>query len=321
MHSRDIPNLFLVGPPKCGTTFLQAALVQSRHIFGPVIKEPQFFVFAPDRFAYSAGKNIPVIEQAYNKNAYMALFKEWREEAFAIDASANQLHGRNTAKRIFDANPDAKIIAVLREPVARAYSHYLMMNRWGAVPEPLEEALEIEQQEIQALGEQPSALQYSFVRQSLYFDAVKSYLDVFGPANVRIYHFADVTQNLPMILKDLEEFLSVPLSYTNAIDGPKNSFRAPRSQAASRLLAFYHTLPIKPLVNQITPRKLRNFVRTWFHRLNSKETPKPPLSDVARARILDLVGDDYPRTLQLVRDRGSLFEIEKRQPPHEWNDR
>lgn len=167
----------------------------------------------------------------------------------------------------------------------------------------------IEQEDIQTFGEQPSALQYPFVRQSLYFDAVKSYLDVFGPANVRIYHFTDVTKNLPMILKDLEAFLSVPLSLADAMDSPKNSFRAPRSQAASKLLAFYHTLSIKPLVNQITPRKLRNFVSTWFLRLNSKDAAKPPLSDLARTRILELIGDDYPRTLQLARDRGSLFEM------------
>lgn len=311
MRKNHIPNLFLIGPPKCGTTFLSATLVQSLDIFGPAIKEPQYFVFAQDRLAYSAGKNLPVIEQAYDKAAYLDLFKDWTHETYAIDASANQLHGRGTAKRIFEERSDAKIIAILREPVSRAYSHYLMMNLWGAVPEPIEEALEIEQQEIRELGERRSALRYSFVRQSIYYDAIKSYLDLFGSENVRIYRFEDVTRHLPLVLEDLGQFLSLSLSEAETDPNAKNQFRAQRSKTVSRLLAFYHTLPIKPLINRITPRKLRDFIRTQFHRLNSKDAPKPPLSDEARARILELVGDDYARTLQLTRDSGSLFEVKK----------
>ncbi len=309
--SMKFPNLFIVGAPKCGTTFLHAALVQSPEIFGPVIKEPQYFVFAPDRLAYSAGKDIPVIEQAYSKSAYLDLFKDWTDETYAIDATANQLHGRDTAKRIFQERPDAKIIAIIREPVSRAYSHYLMMNLWGAVPEPIEQALEVEQKEIRELGDRRSALQYSFVRQSIYFDAIKSYLDIFGPKNVRIYRFEDITHNLRFVLDDLEQFLSLSLSEVETRLNTKNQFRAQRSETASRLLAFYHTLPIKPLVSRITPRKLRDFIRTQFLRLNSKDAPKPRLSDKARVRIQELVGVDYDRTLQLSRESGSLFEVKK----------
>lgn len=106
------PNLFLVGAPKCGTTSVFHWLGQHRDVFVPRIKEPNFF--APDL----AIRSFPEID---GEDAYLALF-EGAGARYRLDASQFHLYSREAAARIRAFAPEARILILLREPVAQMRS-------------------------------------------------------------------------------------------------------------------------------------------------------------------------------------------------------
>ena len=105
------PNLFIVGAPKCGTTFLYHYLKQHPEIYFPDFKEPHFF-----------GSDLIRKNGAYDLslNNYKSLFNS--DKKIIGEASTFYIFSKNAAKEIYDFNPDAKIIIMLRNLVDLAYS-------------------------------------------------------------------------------------------------------------------------------------------------------------------------------------------------------
>ncbi|MGC2374989.1 MAG: sulfotransferase, partial [Solirubrobacteraceae bacterium] len=114
-----VPDFFIVGHPKCGTTALYEMLRRHPQIFMPELKEPRFFdedlrarflPGAPDR---GAPPTIPgTLEQ------YLSLFERATPEQRAGEASPSYLMSSVAARAIARAQPAARIIAILREPVS-----------------------------------------------------------------------------------------------------------------------------------------------------------------------------------------------------------
>ena len=72
---------------------------------------------------------------------YLALFRFAKDEKAIGEASASYLFSKTAAKNIYQYDPNAKIIIVLRQPVQRAYSHYLMDQRMALTNLSFEDAL------------------------------------------------------------------------------------------------------------------------------------------------------------------------------------
>jgi hypothetical protein len=113
-----IPNFFLIGVQKAGTTAIAEALSSHPEIFIADPKEPNFFV-------YSGGN--PYGWEARGKDSiewYLSLYRDARGQTALGDASPHYLCCDHCAGQIHQFNPDAKIVAVLRNPVYRAFSMY-----------------------------------------------------------------------------------------------------------------------------------------------------------------------------------------------------
>ena len=110
-------NLFIIGAMKAGTTTLHYLLDRHPDIFMSLEKEPQVFSSKP-LASYDD------IFEGYDKQKYMG------ESSTAYTKLPDE---PNIAKQIYDYNPDAKLIYLIREPMARAVSHYrhniFMYNR------------------------------------------------------------------------------------------------------------------------------------------------------------------------------------------------
>jgi hypothetical protein len=100
------PNLFIIGAPKCGTTAISSYLKTHPDIFIPHIKEPHFFA---DDFA-----NFRTIE---NIETYLKLFENSGNKKYLCDASVWYLYSEKALNNIYKFNPQAKIIAILRNPI------------------------------------------------------------------------------------------------------------------------------------------------------------------------------------------------------------
>jgi hypothetical protein len=106
------PNFFIVGAPKCGTTALYKYLQPHPNVFMPEIKEPHFF--ATDLGAYP---RIKTLEE------YLALFAGTTAEHLQVgEASVYYLRSSAAIPGIREFNPDARIIAMFRNPVDMVYS-------------------------------------------------------------------------------------------------------------------------------------------------------------------------------------------------------
>jgi Sulfotransferase family len=114
-----IPDFFVVGAAKSGTTSLYHYLDQHPDVYMPRNKEPHYFSRVPP---FPGRGSHPVTSE----EEYLDLFKLWNKESVAGEASPSYLWDEKAPYRIKETVPQAKIIAILRHPVERAYSHYLM---------------------------------------------------------------------------------------------------------------------------------------------------------------------------------------------------
>ena len=131
------PDFFVIGAPKAGSTALHAALDRHPQLFLSAVKEPKFFLTEGDPARPTGPGDAHSVQEWICRPAdYQALF---------ADAPAGQLRGESTPfylwstaahRRIKATVPDAKMIAVVRDPVDRAYSNWTHLWCDGYEPEP-----------------------------------------------------------------------------------------------------------------------------------------------------------------------------------------
>lgn len=258
------PNFFLVGAAKAGTTSVYAYLSQHPQVFFPCIKEPHFFTqVRPSR------QQRFFVEAVTDRAEYVRLFREARGFHVVADASPSYLWHPDVPHRIRAQVPDAKIAILLRDPVERAYSHYLMDYREGIQDLPFYDAL------VHDLSRREKGWGIS----SLYFELgqyaqqVSRYLETFPPEQIRILFFEDFRRDVKRSLSELIKFLELDTAAVDRIDTSKvyNSYAAPRHELMRRVAAARIS---RTLGRTIVPRKTGEFI---FERFFLRHACKPPI--------------------------------------------
>jgi hypothetical protein len=121
---RRLPDFFIVGHQKCGTTALYKMIQDHPEIYLPGQKEPRFFITERPSRATGGGRPATLDE-------YLGLFTAAGPEQKAGEASPQYLQYAEAPAAIAELNPQAKIIALLREPVdfLRSYHGQMLHNR------------------------------------------------------------------------------------------------------------------------------------------------------------------------------------------------
>lgn len=274
------PDFFLVGAAKAGTTSLFRYLIQHPSIFIPAIKEPHYFSEYPQPHA-------PVFNSL---EEYLALYRGCDEDVLAGDASTSYLYSRQSARRIFDLQPQARIIMVLRNPIERAYSFYWHNRREFAESLTFEEALLAEPARIA----EETPFRFHYVNSGRYFEQVRSYLETFGGEQVKVCLFEDLDADSGAVCREIFEFLGVS-------DYPINTSKRfnPGGPTRSRLLA--HVLapqfPVRPAVRALFP----GFSRRLKYRLLKLNVKHPPsMAPRTHAHLVDVFSEDVQRLAELV---------------------
>lgn len=158
-----LPDFYVVGHPKSGTTALYEMLRGHPQIFMPDLKEPRWF--APDlrvRFQPSGPSDAPRLVLPETLDEYLALFEAARPDQLIGEASPSYLRSRAAAGLIAAAQPTAKIIAVLREPAGFLRSlHLEFVQNHVEQEQDLRRAFENERLPGNEGGEGPPATRYS----------------------------------------------------------------------------------------------------------------------------------------------------------------
>jgi hypothetical protein len=137
-----VPDFFIVGHEKCGTTALYKILKQHPQIFMPELKEPRFLVIDPRK--RGPGPKRP--ERPWTLEAYLRLFAAAAPGQRAGEASPQYIRSTEAAGLIAQLQPAAKIIAILREPTSFLRTYHFNTVRDQIEPErDLRKAIALEE--------------------------------------------------------------------------------------------------------------------------------------------------------------------------------
>ncbi len=106
-----IPNLFIVGAPKCGTTALWSYLGSHPDIFS-----------AGKEYHYFGSDLVYRNQSRLDRESYLAYFSQADQERYLLDASVGYLVSERAAVEIASFSPDCRIIAILRDPIDMMHS-------------------------------------------------------------------------------------------------------------------------------------------------------------------------------------------------------
>jgi hypothetical protein len=225
------PNFLLIGANRAATTTLYHHLGQHPDVFVSPIKEPMYFLTA-DGSSIDEYVAAPAAASGAQPSwdDYLSLFAGAGHHAARGEASTLYLHNAKVvalARRL----PGLRIIAVLRQPVDRAFSNYVMHREWGVERLPsFEAAVAAEPARIAARWAQA----WHYLALGRYVAAVRAYLNVFGSDRMRIYLFEDVVANPAAVVRDAYAFLGVDPTFPVDPAIHHNRVRVVRTQLAWR---------------------------------------------------------------------------------------
>jgi hypothetical protein len=253
-----VPDFFIVGHPKSGTTALYEMLRRRAQIHMPV-KEPWFF--APDR--------LPEASRGYPDSLehYLSLFEDAAPDQLVGEASPSYLVSGVAAQRIAAVQPDARIIAILREPAAFLRSLHLQFVQDHVETETdLGKAIGLEElrrqgKEVPRHSTRPKELLYSeHVR---YVEQLRRYLAVFAPEQVLVLAYEDFRRDSDATVRQVLRFLEVddgsPIEVLEA--NPTVRVRSRRASSLVRSLYLGRGAAprgAKSAIKALTPQRLRH---------------------------------------------------------------
>jgi hypothetical protein len=255
------PDFLYLGPDKSGSTWLYEVLKQ----------HPECYV-APC-------KDIYYFDKYYDRGLewYEAFFKDAPENARAIgELSHGYLFCEQAVERIGNDLPDITLLATLRNPVERCFSHYLYLLSSGLVTGTFEEVLK----------NRPGV-----IRSSLYSEPVSMYLSRFGKEQLHIFLFDDLKNNPKSFAVKVFDVLG--LSETGHINYQKKvrAARKARSHFAARLAKqaaiFARDMGYAELVGSVKRGPLARMLYSDY-----KSGNKPVMSEDTRRYLTDLFRPD-----------------------------
>ncbi|OQK17902.1 hypothetical protein AU255_08585 [Methyloprofundus sedimenti] len=271
-----LPNFIIVGAPKAGTTSLYHYLSEHPQVFMSEPKEVNFFSkdeIEEQGLYYQDFK-------AKDLDSYEKLFDKGIDKKAVGEGSVSYLFYPETPAKIKALLPAVKIIMLLRDPVARGYSHYLMDYRLGLVDVPYKEIV------LKTSTHKNAHLYYQqYVELGLYYEQVKRYLELFGKEQVKIYFQEDLRQDTQKIIFDLYEFLEIDPSNIPNIEREHNAFSMPKSNVVHKLYTSYF---IRTLLSVVFPEALKEKIKNELF----ERKKKPALEENLREQLLDIYRQD-----------------------------
>jgi len=272
-------GIFIVGAPKAGTTSLHHYLNEFPEILMSKEKEPDYFSDKElfDQGLYYGTSRIDSLQK------YNSLFSGRKEEKLMGESSVSYLYYPEVPNRIKEYNPDSKIIVMLRNPVDRAFSHYLMDYRLGLTSE----SFESEFHKKKGLNFQ----QYFLLGN--YSSQVKRYIDVFGSENIHFIWYSDFKKDSEKQLNKVINFIGLESDFKVDFDAIHNSFTMPRNNLIRKI---YSVVSLRKLLTLIFPFNLVKGIKSFLFNKGNK----PKLSDKTRNNILEYYLSDIQKLEQLL---------------------
>jgi hypothetical protein len=287
-HSLELPDFYLVGAPKCGSTAVYEFLRQHPEIFLPRTKE---------LLVYGSDLSFPT---RLSEREFAAHFGERRDERRVGTAHTAYLQSRRAATEIKSRRPDADIIIMLRNPVAMLHSwHSELLYETIEDIEDFEAALDAEPD--RRRGKRiPQKARQSYIESLYYSDVaafgaqVKRYVDAFGRAHVHVILHDDLSADPHHTYRATLRFLGVDADFVPSF-AVHNPNKAVRSRALQRLY-FDTSTPGRRVVRSLIPSRMRQRLLT----MNARHGPRPQMPPDVDRRLQRMFRDDILRLGELL---------------------
>lgn len=261
-------DFFCVGVAKAGTTTLHDLLCLHDNISLPVRKETNYFSFGHSGKPAFTGPldgssvNEPTI---VSMDEYVQDFLYKEGDTLGEVCPSYMLEG--SAKNIYEHNPDAKIIILLRDPVGRAISNYQHLVRDGREHLSFEEALKAEPERLRTGWEWFWGLKNN----SFYHKSVKEYQDTFGKDNVLILFFEDFVKNQNEHIKQVLEHIGL-----DPLDANQEELESNKSGVVAKKWKYIHRIllsdgVVNSMLRTIMPTKLRKQLGSLLKRYSTEK--------------------------------------------------
>jgi hypothetical protein len=284
-----LPNFFIIGAAKSGTSSLYMYLKQHPEIYMSPIKEPHFFSF-DDQSKYTKGPGDPIYKAITDFDAYQALFDGVRDENAIGEASTSYLYRPEAPRRIYNLLPDAKFIVILRNPVDRAFSAYMHVVRdRRETAQNFKAALALEEVR-KAAGWEPI---WHFTSVGYYHEQLSRYYSLFDREQISVFLFEELISNQENMLKKIFCFLNVDQDFK-----PESSikFNVSGKQKSKLFYQITNWLFIKPNPIRWLSRKIipdANWVR-------QQNLERPIMPTMVRQELVEIFREDILKLEDLI---------------------
>jgi hypothetical protein len=290
-----MPNFLIIGAMKSGTTALYYYLEQHPEIYMSPVKEPNFFSSQEQENAADAVTNI---------GTYQDLFRGGSGKKALGEASHSYLYEPRAAAEIKRYVPEAKLIAILRNPIDRAYSHFLHMVRTGM--EPLDDfAQALREEEVRIHKERTFQ---DYIGRGLYYNQLKRYFGTFPQEQVRVYLYEDLSGAPISTVQDAFRFLKVDDSFVPDVSLRRNVSGQPKYKTLDGLLRRQSR--IKHAAKIYLPARMRWRLSKTFDDLKTRNLAEPPpVQSKVRRHLIGVYREDILKVQELIhRDLSGWLE-------------
>ncbi|WP_129671688.1 sulfotransferase domain-containing protein [Candidatus Chloroploca sp. Khr17] len=300
------PTFLVIGAYKAGTTSLHHYLKQHPQVFMSRIKELRFLTYAGHQLLPLSSADLASLAWPVKSlQAYEALFAEAESTQARGDVSPCYLgFAEQSILGIQAYIPDAKLIAILRQPADRAYSSHVYHVSIGQEEERnFRRVLQFEvANRMRRVDGKPRR---SFAR-GLYFDNLKCYFQCFPREQIQVWLYDDLQANARMLMRAIFQFIGVDDTFTPDMSIHHNTASWPRLHFAP-LVTRKAEHVVSRLIRQF-PKPMRQHLARGYRKLI--RTQPPPIDADLRRELTARYRDDILRTQELIgRDLTHWLEV------------
>jgi hypothetical protein len=202
-----LPDFFIAGVPKAGTTALHSALARHPSLYMSAVKEPKFFLTdGPPPADGGPGDIKTYREHVWRRSDYEALFDGARGDQIKGESTPFYLYNRDSQLRIKQLIPDAKMIVVLRDPVERAHSNWTHL--WSAGLDPSGDFLDACAKEDQRIAAGWADF-WRYIGLGMYGEQLSHLYTIFGREQVLLFKYRELLTDPVPVLNRACDFLGV----------------------------------------------------------------------------------------------------------------
>jgi hypothetical protein len=316
------PNFFIVGAPKAATTFLYTYLDRHPQVYMSPLKEPNYFAaeMRPENLpeedraqverqmreleAYLSGdmreRRFSMLVTTWED--YLRLFRDVSDQIAIGEASPCYLWSPTAARNIASRLPHARIIINLRNPVDRAFSHYLHQLTAAKTNRTFREEIEAALR----AAYKPGSLAKGLLEFGHYCEQIKRYQREFPQSQIHITFYDDLERSPGALLGGLLRFLGADPTVQVDVPPRQHEPRILKLNGAAYLLKRWR---LWPYLRKLMPQPLGPQLRSLLMRPRASLVMNP----ADRAFLIEYYRDEVKGLSELL-DRDLRWWLDPQAP-------